>query len=144
MSRILACLCTALASTRLAAEPALGAGSVVTGAKLGQVMLGLLGILVLILVFAWLARVVFRIQPASNGSLRIIAGLSMGAREKIVLLQVGGQQLVLGVAPGRITTLHVLDEPLPVETGPARDPGRGFAGVLERYRRGPQAGDMRS
>jgi flagellar protein FliO/FliZ len=29
-----------------------------------------------------------------------------------VLVQVGGKQLLLGVAPGRVSTLHVLDEPI--------------------------------
>ena len=36
----------------------------------------------------------------------------MGARERVVLIQVGKQQMLLGVAPGRVQTLHVLDEPL--------------------------------
>jgi len=30
-------------------------------------------------------------------------------REKVVLLQVGKKQLLLGVTPGRIDTLHVLE-----------------------------------
>jgi len=36
----------------------------------------------------------------------------MGTRERVVLLQVGETQLLLGVAPGRVQTLHVLDKPL--------------------------------
>ena len=44
-----------------------------------------------------------------------IAWLSLGTRERVVLLQVGDQQLVLGVAPGQIRTLHVLETPLPTQ-----------------------------
>jgi flagellar protein FliO/FliZ len=36
----------------------------------------------------------------------------MGARERLVLVQVGSTQLLLGVAPGRISLLHQLDEPV--------------------------------
>jgi flagellar protein FliO/FliZ len=39
----------------------------------------------------------------------------LGTRERAVLLQVGDQQLVVGVAPGRVQTLHVLDKPLSME-----------------------------
>ncbi len=42
----------------------------------------------------------------------------MGPRERVVLVQVGKQQLLLGVAPGRIQTLHVLDEPVTDATSP--------------------------
>lgn len=52
-----------------------------------------------------------------DGAMRVIAGLSLGARERAVLVQVGNRQILLGVAPGRVQTLHVLDTP--VATGPA-------------------------
>jgi flagellar protein FliO/FliZ len=41
--------------------------------------------------------------------MRVVGGLSLGIREKVILLQVGKKQLVLGVTPGRIDTLHVLE-----------------------------------
>jgi flagellar protein FliO/FliZ len=37
-----------------------------------------------------------------------------------VLVQVGGKQLLLGVAPGRVNTLHVLDEPIATDQLKAR------------------------
>jgi len=43
------------------------------------------------------------------GRMRVAGGLSLGMWEKIVLLQVGKKQLILGVTPGRIQTLHVLE-----------------------------------
>jgi flagellar protein FliO/FliZ len=52
-----------------------------------------------------------------DGAMRVIAGLSLGARERAVLVQVGTKQILLGVAPGRVQTLHVLETP--VATGPA-------------------------
>ena len=41
--------------------------------------------------------------------MRVIGGLSLGMWEKVILLQVGKKQLILGVTPGRIETLHVLE-----------------------------------
>ena len=106
-------------------SPSVDAGSVL------QVFLGLVVVLVVIGAVAWLLRHVLRLQPTMSGQLRILGGLSMGARERVVLLKVGETQLLLGVAPGRVHTLHVLDRPLAEPTHETRLP-RGFAGQLGR------------
>ncbi len=106
-------------------SPAVDAGSVL------QVFLGLVVVLMLIGAVAWLLRHVLRLQPTMSGQLRILGGLSMGARERVVLLKVGETQLLLGVAPGRVHTLHVLDRPLAEPTHETRLP-RGFAAQLGR------------
>lgn len=106
-------------------SPAVDAGSVL------QVFLGLVVVLMLIGAVAWLLRHVLRLQPTMGGQLRILGGLSMGARERVVLLKVGETQLLLGVAPGRVHTLHVLDRPLAEPTTEAGLP-RGFAAQLAR------------
>lgn len=82
-----------------------------------QLSLGLLVVLAAIVGSAWLLRRYGRLQSGADGALRIIGGLSMGPRERVVLLQVGKQQLLLGVAPGRIQTLHVLEENI-IEAAP--------------------------
>ncbi|MBT8429393.1 MAG: flagellar biosynthetic protein FliO, partial [Gammaproteobacteria bacterium] len=40
----------------------------------------------------------------------IQGGVSLGAREKAVLLSVEGRRLLVGIAPGRVQTLLVLDD----------------------------------
>ena len=42
--------------------------------------------------------------------MRIQGGVSLGAREKAVLLSVEGKRLLVGIAPGRVQTLLVLDD----------------------------------
>ena len=84
----------------------------VSSGNLVQVTLGLLLVLALIVGIAWLLRRYGRLQSAASGSLKILGGLSIGPRERVVLLQVGDTQLLVGVAPGRVQMLHVLDEPL--------------------------------
>jgi flagellar protein FliO/FliZ len=80
--------------------------------SLWQLTLGMLLVLGLIVAVAWLLKRSGRLQTAAGGGLRILGGLSMGTRERVVLLQVGDTQLLVGVAPGRVQTLHVLDKPL--------------------------------
>jgi flagellar protein FliO/FliZ len=103
-------------------------------AAVPNVLLGLLGVVVVILAVAWVARRVLQIQPTAGGQLRVVGGLSLGPRERVVLIQAGPTQMLLGVSPGRIQTLHVLDAPLET-TLPEPAPG-GFAaqlrGLMER------------
>lgn len=88
---------------------------------MAQTVMGLAAIVVLIFGLAWLLRQVFRLQPTMHGRMRVLGGLSLGPRERIVLVKVGDTQLVVGTTPGRIQTLHVLDKPLPEDdvTAPA-------------------------
>lgn len=95
-------------------------------AKLG---LGLLVVVALIVVMSWAMRRMGGLPGTGAGSLRILGGLSMGTRERVVLIQVGDQQLLLGVAPGRVQTLHVLEHPIPTAQNPESGKG-GFAASL--------------
>jgi len=72
------------------------------------------------------------------GKMRVLGGVALGMREKIVLLQVGKKQLVLGVTPGRIETLHVLegDDCLVKEEAAPSAVEAGFAQMLKRLRQG--------
>ncbi|EQD42713.1 Flagellar biosynthesis protein, FliO, partial [mine drainage metagenome] len=42
------------------------------------------------------------------GALEILASMPLGAKERAVLVKVGDAQILLGVAPGQVNTLHVL------------------------------------
>ena len=98
-------------STTLAAEN-------LNSAYLVQLIFGLMFVLFCIVALAWLAKRVNRLQSSSDGSLQVLGGISMGARERVVLVQVGSTQLLLGVAPGQINMLHQLEQPLETQ-----DPG---------------------
>ena len=43
-----------------------------------------------------------------SGPLRVVGGLMISARERIVLVEVGDSWLVVGIVPGQIKTLHTL------------------------------------
>ena len=72
--------------------------------------MGLVLVLVLFFACVWAMRKLHGMSAIGADKLRVVGGLSLGMREKVVLLEVGTKQLVLGVTPGRIETLLVLDE----------------------------------
>ena len=85
--------------------------------SLGQVTLSLGIVLAVIFGAAWVLRRMRGFSKTSSGVLDVVADLPLGQKERAVLIRCGKQQLLLGVAPGRISTLHVLAEP--VETNSA-------------------------
>ena len=85
------------------------------GTNIVQMIVGLILVLILVFAIAWLLRRVGGVSLTGGGALKVISGMSMGARERVVLLQVGEEQLLLGVSPGRVQTLHVLEKPIEVE-----------------------------
>jgi len=86
--------------------------------NLAQTTLGLLVVLLVIGAAAWAFKRFGNVHVGAQGRMKIIGGISLGTRERAVLLQVGDQQLLIGVSPGRVQTLHVLDKPVLIEEKP--------------------------
>jgi flagellar protein FliO/FliZ len=105
----------------LAAGPVLADGaqkSVATGglptgdltAAAIRMVLGLAVVLALLGATAWVSRR-FRVGGGMRGGLiEVVSGLSLGARERVVLIRVGGDQVLVGVSPSGMRTLHVLNQ----------------------------------
>lgn len=81
-----------------------------------QTAFWLLVVVALILVMGWLAKRFSAFGHLnSQGRMKVLATLPVGNRERVVLVQVGQQCLLLGVAPNKVNTLHVLDSADAVE-----------------------------
>ncbi|MGN4050124.1 flagellar biosynthetic protein FliO [Pseudomonas sp. SM4] len=117
----------AMPLSALAAEPVVNnaAGAAATVAapvvssgvagQLTQLVFGLLLVLGLIFLLAWLLRRVQQAGPAGKGQvIELIGSRALGPRDRLMLVQVGNEQILLGLSPGTITALHVLKEPVPV------------------------------
>lgn len=83
------------------------------GMALLRLVLALGAVLVAFWVFARVMRQLGGGRLQSNAGLSVVGALSLGQREKLVVVQAGGQQIVLGVTAQSINRLHVLDTPLP-------------------------------
>lgn len=74
-----------------------------------QVSGALTAIIVFILLAAWIAkRFGFAPKTGSSKEMRVSASCSVGARERVVIVDVQDARLVLGVTAGQITHLHTL------------------------------------
>jgi len=116
-----------------AAPGAVSAAPATGVAGLGQVTLALCIVLGAIFVCAWLARRMRNLSSGRAGAVNVVADVRLGPKERAVLLQVGNTQLLVGVAPGHVSALHVLSEPVsavPVAT-PAID-AASFKSLLRR------------
>jgi flagellar protein FliO/FliZ len=80
-----------------------------------QVLLGLGLVLAAVAGSAWLLRRFSPGQIGAGGAVKVIGGVALGPKERLVLVEIGETWLVLGVAPGQVNTLHTLAKP---EGGP--------------------------
>lgn len=100
--------------------------------QLFQTFFSLLLVILLIIGIAWVLRRSGRFGSALGGQLRAIGGLSLGGRDRILLVDAGGTHLLLGISPGGgIQTLYVFPEPL--ELGDEYNGGAPpFAATLQK------------
>ncbi len=91
-------------------------------ASLGQVTFALALVLAAIFAAAWAVRRMRGFGKTGTGTLDVIADLAVGQKERAVLIRVGKTQILLGVAPGRVSMLHVLAEPVETTTLPPAAP----------------------
>lgn len=79
-----------------------------SGEALIQLVIGLLVVVVIIFVLSWVVKRFSGISPLTK-NMRVVGVLPLSAREKAVLVKVGQQHLLLGVAPGRVSRLHAFE-----------------------------------
>ena len=85
---------------------AAGSTAPVASGQALQVVLGLCVVLGMIVAAAWAARRLQAIRPQGSGHIRIIEGMALGTRDKLLLVEVDGRRVLLGLSAGRIATLH--------------------------------------
>ncbi len=105
--------------------------------QVGKMIAGLLLMIVVIVALAAVLKRVNGLQRSLPGAIRVVSVTSVGARERLMLVEVGGQQLLVGAAPGRIQTLLVLDEKVSAPQLAAGRPAGGFAERLRDALNGP-------
>ena len=113
--------------------PAAHAGGI---GGLGEVTLALLLVLGAVFALAWVLKRVRAFGSRAGSAVEVLAQAPLGQKERAVLVRVGAQQLLLGVAPGRVNTLYVLPEPLDVGRAAAASPAdTPFRALLRSLRK---------
>lgn len=106
---------------------ALPATSPSSAGSIGGAVLALVLVVGLIVALGWFARRMPGIGGASNPALKVLGSLSLGPRERVVVIAVGDTQLLVGTGATGTRVLHTLDTPLPL---PEAKPTPVFAQVL--------------
>lgn len=114
-ARALGALIIVVGGTALGAgtEPASPAASA-AGASLATLLRLALALAAVLLAFWGCARLMRRLNgvgtaATAGGDLRLVGALSLGQRERLVLVQAGEERLLLGVSANRIERLHRLE-----------------------------------
>lgn len=96
-----------LAGAQTAARPAYTPPeAAVSSGSIAQVVISLVLVLVAIVLAAWFLKRINLPQHGPGNMLKVISGVAVGQRERIVLIEVKDTWLVVGVAPGQVRTLH--------------------------------------
>lgn len=107
-----------------------------------QVALSLLLVLAAVVLVAWILKRINLPQHGASGLLKVISGVAVGQRERIVLVEVNDTWLVVGVAPGQVRTLHSMpkaDFPVP-DAGASMGMDGKFQGWLKQMMEKRNAG----
>ena len=100
---------------------------------IGQVILGLILVLAMIFAIAWLLRRFGQGTLVGSQQMKIVSSLPLGPRERLIIVDVNGEQILIGVAPGRISQLHHFSEPvIPQKTQDEGDFGDKLKEILSR------------
>ena len=101
---------------------------------LGKLAVALVIVLSVFWLFARVMRQVQNFQGDMHQGLKIVGALSVGQRERVLVVQAGEEQLVLGVTSTQINTLHVLQKPLQsaTDTAPQGDFRSKLSAALSR------------
>ncbi|MFM2087589.1 MAG: flagellar biosynthetic protein FliO [Pseudomonadota bacterium] len=84
------------------AAPASSAGSLL------QTIFALIFVLALLMGLAWFMKRYGAKAMGSNAKMRVVSSLSLGGRERVVLIEVADQWIVVGASPGRVNALATL------------------------------------
>jgi flagellar protein FliO/FliZ len=115
----------ATAATTAAASPA-SAGS------LFQVLLGLVAVLLLMAGGVWLLKRMGVAGTASGSVARVVGGVNVGNRERVLVIEVGDQWIVVGVAPGRVNGLSSMPKQELAPTVETLPDNKNFAAWLKQ------------
>lgn len=101
-----------LGSVAATAEKSAAPSSVAT---LASMVGGLIVVLLLIFALAYMVKRL-NLVPSSQGVLKTLAVTPLGQKEKLVLVEVDGQQYLLGVTPHQVNLVDKLSDPVEIST----------------------------
>lgn len=103
-----------------------------TGPSLTPLLLCLLFVLALIPAAAWLLRRAGLAQPGSGAGLRVVAQLTLGPRDRLVIVEIGDRRWLLGVSASGIRRLGTLPAGTDAGAPPPSTSDSSFSDIVRR------------
>jgi flagellar protein FliO/FliZ len=103
--------------------------------SLTQLTLSLMAIVALILAISWVLKRMKLAGPRGSGEIAVLEELSVGPRDRIMLIRVGESQVLVGVGAGGLVPLTPLAVPIVLKGGAA--PAAPFAERLRELMKRP-------
>lgn len=102
------------------------------GSELLSLVASLFIVVGTIVVFGWLYSRSKLLSGNADDAIRIVATRALGGKERLMVVAIGGEQILVGMTATQVSTLHVFEAPV-VDTGSTAAAGgfsAGFAGRL--------------
>jgi flagellar protein FliO/FliZ len=112
-------------------QPAAVAPAQPTGSAAGsliQTTFALLLVLALLAALAWFLKRYGPKAAGASANMRMVGALNLGGRERIIVVEVGDQWIVVGASPGRVNALATMPKQHTAEPQPMVQPGLPMAG----------------
>ena len=110
------------ATPTLPVTPGVGGGDILS---LGASMIIIVGIIVLL---GWLYSRSRFMSGGTSDVINVVATRALGPKERLMVVEVADQQLLIGMTAAGVQTLHVLDKPVAATQKESNQ--AGFAGRL--------------
>lgn len=97
-----------------------------------QVLLGLVVVLGLMAGAVWVLKRMGIARNVHGSVARVVGGVSVGNRERVLVVEVADQWIVVGVAPGRVNALSTMPRHELAATQPGTPAAESFAAWLKQ------------
>ncbi|HNP34421.1 MAG TPA: flagellar biosynthetic protein FliO [Woeseiaceae bacterium] len=97
------------------------------GSELLSVAASLLVVVGSIVVLGWLYSRSKFVGAGNSDAISIVASRALGAKERLMLIEVADKQLLIGMTQTQVQTLHVFDAPVLSHKAPLAETNSGFA-----------------
>ncbi|MBI1175045.1 MAG: flagellar biosynthetic protein FliO [Sideroxydans sp.] len=89
-------------------RPAYTPPTVLSSGSMLQVIFSLLLVLGAVVLIAWVLKRISQPLQGAGRQLKVISGVAVGQRERVVVVEINDTWLILGVAQGNVRTLHTM------------------------------------
>lgn len=96
---------------------------VVGGGELLSMGLSMVVVVAAILVLGWFYSRSRLVGGGSQDLIKVVASRALGPKERLLVVDVADQQLLIGMTATAVQTLHVFDEPVTTATMHSEAPG---------------------